>query len=272
MFSPAAQKIINDYFNLPFEGLSGIRCPYYNNSRRRARGQLRGLIGKGTPKEIVEEAVIISKQYRHNIFDKDGFCCLHATHTDSEKNDDIRKFLIDNDLGIDCSGFVSQVLIAHYKETNHIDLAKSFYFWPLNNFWRYLVARLRPVENMSVQVFAKPENTTKIIDGHDIYDWTKLVVGDLIIMLETGPNNKRNHILLVEENDGSIIRYIHSRAWASEGKYGHGISYGEIQMTEPGQNLLSQTWVEHGKQNEENETYLEAKFAKIFEIRRIKIK
>ena len=272
MLSPQAQKIINDYFNLPFEGLTGIRCPYFNNIRRRARGQLRGLIGKGSPEEIVEEAKILSMQYQHNIFDKDGFCCLHAAHTDEEKNNDIRKFLIDNDLGIDCSGLVSQVLVAHFKETQKIDITKKMHFWPLKNFWRYSIAKLRPIENMSVRVIAKPENTKKITDGREPYDWSLLLPGDLVMMFETGPKNKRNHILLIEDNYGSIIKYVHSRAWSSEGKYGHGIARGEIKLTAPGHGLIEQTWEEHGKINDENETFWEARDAKIFEVRRINIK
>ncbi len=271
MLSPRAQKLIDNYFNLPFEGLSGVRCPYFNNIKRRARGQLRGLIGKGTPDEIVEEAKILSTQYRHNIFDKDGFCCIHATHSDEEKNQDIRKFLIDNDLGIDCSGFVSQILIEHYKESKHIDITKNFRFWPIKNLWRWLVSKLRPIENMSVRIIAKNENSEKIVNGLDVSDWSRLEPADLLIMTETGPNNKRNHILLIENNDGSIIKYIHSRAWSSDGKYGHGVSRGEIRITKLGGNLLDQTWEEHGKINNENETFCEARDAKIFEVRRIKI-
>ena len=56
MLSPKAGQIIDKYFNLPFAGVLGVRCPYFNNARRNLRGQLRGLVGKGTPEEIVEEA------------------------------------------------------------------------------------------------------------------------------------------------------------------------------------------------------------------------
>lgn len=269
MLSAKAQKIIYDYFNLPFEGLSGIRCPYFNNARRNMRGQLRGLIGKGTPEEIVEEAKILSSQYQHNIFDKDGYCCVHAAHDDKEKTEDIRKFLIDNGLGVDCSGYVGHILIAHHLEKHGVNIAKKILFWPLKNFWRYLVAKLRPVENMSVRVLAKNENSKKIADGMNQFDWSKIEPADIVIMIETGPNKKRNHILLIEDNEGSIIKYVHARAWSSEGKYGHGVARGEIRITKPGANLLEQTWEEFGKINQENETYREARDAKIFEVRRI---
>lgn len=271
MLSARAEKIINDYFNLPFEGLTGVRCPYFNNARRNMRGQLRGLIGKGTPKEIAEEAQIVSTQYRHNIFDKEGHCCVHATHNDEEKIEDVRKFLIDNGLGIDCSGFVSHVLIEHYKETKGVDITRRFHFWPVKNFWRWLIARLRPVENMSVRVMIKDANTDKIANGREAFDWSRLQPADLVMMMETGPNKKRNHVLLIEDNEGSVIKYAHARAWSVEGKYGHGVARGEIRLTKPNGNLLEQTWEELGKTNEENETYREARDAKVLEVRRIRI-
>jgi hypothetical protein len=63
MLSPGAQQLIHDYLNLPCGTMKGIRCPYINNARLRQRGQLRVLVGKGTPREIIEEANIISTQY-----------------------------------------------------------------------------------------------------------------------------------------------------------------------------------------------------------------
>ena len=80
MLSLKAQKLIDNYLSLPFPGVEGARCPYFNNAKLHARGQLRVLIGKGTPQEIVEEAKIISIQYRAGLFDHDGHCCLHGEH------------------------------------------------------------------------------------------------------------------------------------------------------------------------------------------------
>lgn len=271
MLSPKATQIIEKYFNLPFAGIINIRCPYFNNARQKLRGQLRVLIGKGSPEEIVEEAKILSRQYHHDIFDKNGYCCVHGAHSDDEKAADIRKFLINNDIGIDCSGFVSHILIEHFRETKNVDIAKRFYFWPVKKFWRYIVAKLRPIENMSVRVFTKDENSLKITDGRAIYGWHKLEPGDIIVMIETGPNKKRNHMVLIEDNDMSVIKYVHARAWSSEGRYGHGVSRGQIKITSPDKNLLEQTWEESGKTNHENETFIEARDAKILEVRRLKV-
>ena len=83
MLSPKAQQLIHNYLNLPFKGVNGVRCPYFNNARLKQRGQLRVLVGKGTPGEIAEEAYIISVQKHAGFFEKTGECCLHNQHTGS---------------------------------------------------------------------------------------------------------------------------------------------------------------------------------------------
>ncbi len=271
MLSPAAQKVIHGYLNLPFPGLAHVRCPYFNNTKLRQRGQLRVLVGKGTPQEIVEEAQIISIQYHAGLFDKTGSCCLHNEHTGEPiTSEDIRRFLIEHNLGIECSGFVTQVLRQEYLATKNFDLTKKLEIVSPTKIFRWLIAKLRPVENISVKTYADDRNTIKILDGREGHAYADLQSGDLIIMLETGPGNKRNHIILITENAGRTITYVHARAWNSEGKYDHGITAGKIIITAPEKNLLEQEWLEKECMGEKNETYLEAKQAKILEIRRIK--
>ena len=263
MFAKSAQKILNEYFNLPFDGLLAVRCPYLNNARLKQRAQLRVLVGKGTPREIIEEAKIISIQYHAGLFDKSGHCCLHNEHTGEKISiDEIRKFLVDHNLGIECSGFVTQILRAHYKETAGVDIVRKFFITSPRHFTRWLVSLLRPVENISVRHYADDRNTQKI-------KWTEAQVGDVVVMLETGPQNKRNHILLVTEKTTDTIKYAHAGAWSSEGKYGHGVAAGEIKITNKNGSLLDQQWLELEKTGEQNETYLEAKQAKVLELRRI---
>jgi hypothetical protein len=270
MLSPSAEKTIDKYFALPFDGVENVRCPYFNCSRKNYRGQIRGLIGKGSPEEIVEEAKILSIQYHHGLFDKEGHCCIHGDDCRAGvPAEAIRHFLIDNDIGIDCSGFAAYVLLAHFKEARHVNIAGKFFFWPRKNFIRRLIAKLRPIENMSVKVFAKNENTDKLFDGRGAVDFHKIIPGDIVIMLETGPRKTRNHILVVTACDGTTVEYVHARAWSIEGKYGHGIARGKISVVKPGGNLLEQTWTELEKTNEHNETFWEARDANVLEIRRI---
>ena len=116
MLSSNAENLLNGYFNLPFEGVLGVRCPYYINKRKNTRGQLRVLAGKGSPEEIVEEAKIISIQYHLGFFESGNLGTFNA--------DTIRHFLADHGLGIECSGFVTHILRAHYLETKNIDITK----------------------------------------------------------------------------------------------------------------------------------------------------
>lgn len=263
MLSNSAQKILNDYFNLPFENITGVRCPYLNNAHKKQRAQLRVLVGKGTPHEIVEEAKIISMQYHAGLFDKAGHCCLHNEHTGEKVTaDEIRKFLVDNNLGVECSGFVTQVLRAHFKETIGIDIARKFYITSPRYFLRYLISLLRPVENIGVRRYCDDRNTKEIL-------WHDVQAGDVITVLETGIKNIYNHILLITDKTGDTIKYAHARAWSREGKYGHGVAQGEIKITNPTGKLLDQTWTELSYINEKNETWQEAKRAKILQVRRI---
>lgn len=258
MLSPTAEKMIDSYLNLPFPGVTGVRCPYYNNKRSIVRGQLRVLAGKGSPDEIIEESKIISIQYHLGLFDHEGNC----TTKDKEV---IRKFLVDHNLGIECSGFVTQVLREHFKETKKFDFTKKLFICSPKRFIRYLLTRLRPVESINVLVYADDKNSSAVNDLKD------MKAGDLVIMLETGPQQKRNHILLIKDNDGHTIKYAHARAWSSEGVYGHGVAEGIITLSDPSKDLLAQTWTELGRENGLNETYLEAKNAKTLQVRRLKI-
>jgi hypothetical protein len=260
MLSPVAENLIEKYFNLPFPGVTGVRCPYYIN-RRGARTQLRVLVGKGLPDEIVEESKIISIQYELGLFDKNGRC-------DERGAELIRKFLVDQNIGIECSGFVSHILRAHYLETKKFDITKKLNICPSGKFIRKLICKLRPIENMNVSIFADNSNSSIINTEQSGYD--QVQAGDYIIIMETGPLQKRNHIILIRGVENKIINYVHARAWSSEGKYGHGVTEGKIRIINNNKNLLEQEWIENEKINDQNETYLEAKQAKILELRRLK--
>ncbi len=248
--SREAEKVIEDYLNLPFPQTSGVRCPYFNNARLGQRGQLKVLIGKGTPKEILEEAKIIAIQYKQNIF----------SINDPEL---IRKFLIEHNLGVDCSGFITNVLKAQFSAKGK-NLTKQIFITPKRNIFRWLISRLRPVEQMNVKVYANDKNT-KIIS-----DLKEIDAGDLVVMISTGPNKNHDHILLITETDGNIVKYAHARAWSSEGRYKHGVSTGTITINNPDKGLLDQTWEEKGTLNHANETFWEVKDATVLQIRRLK--
>jgi len=246
MLSNSAKKKITDYLSLPFAHASGVSCPYYNNKQLGQRCQLRALVGKGTPDEIIEEVDIMAKK----------------KNVDLKKlnSEEIKKFLMDNNIGIECSGFVSNVLLEHYKE-KQINFFKKIHI-PTKNIWRKIISKMRPVENINVLTYFNNKNTTEIKNLNDIKS------GDLIILLETKILD-RNHIILIIDKNNDKIEYVHATRWISEGKYNHGVRRGEIKITDKNKGILEQTWIEKGVTNEANETYLEAKESKIIQIRRL---
>jgi hypothetical protein len=184
---------------------------------------------------------------------------------DNSPQQSIRLFLIDNDLGVECSGFVTQILRAHFLENANFDLARKFYKISARRLLRYFIAKLRPVENISVRVWADDRNTEKL------RDWKQAAAGDIIVILEKKLPAVRNHIILITARDGQIIKYAHARAWSSEGRYNHGVSEGEIKIIAPDKGILEQEWRELGKIGVDNETLAEAKSARVVEVRRARV-
>jgi hypothetical protein len=220
----------------------------------------------------MDEAKIISMQYQSGLFCRNGDCSATNGLTGKPFTaDDIRTFLIDHNLGIECSGFVSQVLRAHYRETKKIDFTSKIFIAPWANFFRRLLVAFRPIENVNVAVLANPINSTTVIGGTAGYNYANVSPGDILVMLETGPVKKRNHILLITNFASNVIDYVHARAWTSEGRYGHGVSRGTITITNPGEPLTAQRWEEKNETGDKNETLTEAKQAKVLEIKRLKV-
>jgi hypothetical protein len=260
MISPQSQKIIDQYFNLPFGELKNVRCPYFNNTRIKQKAQLRALIGKGTPEEIVEEAKILAKQYGEDYLIKDSLTAKEAMD-----------FLAKHNLGIDCSGFVSHVLTVHFKESKNINLTKNIHFGK-NNLFRKIIIKFRPLENMSVLIYTNNKNTDLIGNGKEPMNYNNIQAGDLIIMLEMEKFKNQNHILLITENKNCIIKYTHSRQWQNETPTDSGVYFGEIKITKPQENLLAQEWMEKGLTGKDNQTLeLKAKSSRVLEIRRIRL-
>lgn len=272
MLSSSALNVIQNYFNLPCVGVSGVRCPYFNNARQKRRGELRALVGKGTPEEIIDEAHILSIQYKAGVFGDQKHECLCALHSSQKRSaEDVRRFLIEHNLGIECSGFVTHVLSAHIKETTKINLLKNLFITPKKRFLRYLISRLRPVENIDVTVYANDRNTTLIASKTAGWHYADVRAGDIITILKTGPRKTRNHIMLITEASADNISYVHARAWPSEGEFGHGVAAGEIRITHPNEPLAEQLFSERGIEGERNETWREIADAETVEIRRLKL-
>jgi hypothetical protein len=213
--STHAFSVIDQYMNFTV-GTAVTGVPYFNNKTVGARAALRATIGKGSTKDIFEETDIILKR-KH----------IEAGTLTSET---LKKLFVDNNIGIDCSGFAYHVL----KKTNY-----SFPY--AGGFFRRQIAKFNPVKNINVKTFAHASNSTPI-------PLRNVEPGDIITMVGNG-DASRNHIVIIDQieyqNDiPSVIHYVHSMAWPSDGQYGHGFHSGKIEIINIEKPLTDQIWSE----------------------------
>jgi len=253
ILSAPALKIINNYLHLPFSERE-LNCPYLNNRHTNIRAGLRALVGKGSVEDIMEEAMIISLREK----------------IDLKKLDDeqLKKFLVDNGLGVDCSGFFYHVMDAELRARGSGPIRKHLKFPYIKNPLRRLLAIFRPAEHAGARTLGHPANAVEI-------DLKNIMPGDFILMLETGQKHNFNHLLLIHqvdyaENLPRIIHYVHSFAWSSEGQYGHGVRTGKIEIIEAGEGLLEQKWIEKEQTDKNNETFKHARMAREFNLKRLR--
>lgn len=252
--SRTAEQIISSYQNLPF-GDSSCSCPYFNNEKTNMRASLRVLIGKGTPQEIIDEAELIALKEKTSLSQK--------------SSQEIKKFLVDHKLGIDCSGFVYHVLEAEFRERFNTSLKSVLVFPYATSFLRRLIASWRPIENTNVKTFAHERNSINV-------DLSAVEPGDLIVLCcAKEPSHHPDHVVLVEKveyNDTSHVQnihYVHSFQWSTDGLYNHGIKQGSITITDPKQSIINQHWTEQDQIGEKNQTWVHFRDAKQVLIRRI---
>lgn len=246
--SQPAIEIINSYLKLPFPN-HNVTCPYFNNRRIKLRGGLRAVVGKGNPEDIVEETMIVSLREKVDL----------NKLSDAE----LKKFLVDNKIGIDCSGLAYHILDAemkaHGKKSLHQVLKRPWFKNPI----RKLLVKLRPIENTGVGTFNHEANSVEI-------NLKDIQPGDMIIMMGAGPKHDYNHVLLAHSviarsdsdeaipmKDGiatpstssrarndMVIHYTHSFQYPTDGLYNHGVRQESITITDLNKNILEQNWSE----------------------------
>ena len=274
LLSKPALETIDQYLHFKV-GTAECAVPYFNNKHNRQRAGLRAAVGKGSPKEIFDEVEILGLKEKIKV--------------ETWIDDSLKKFMCDQNIGIDCSGLAYYILQAENKARGKGSMDRHLTF-PNRNLFRRLAAKFRPVENADVLTFSNEKNSMSI-------DMQKIEPGDFITMTanqETGQENKnkdkknnfqedasrqnksdeRNHIVVIHQVDyqnfvPTIIHYTHSIAWPDDGQYGHGVRQGVIEILELTKELLDQKWIEKGKTGTENPTYLRAKISKT-EMRRLK--
>ncbi len=249
---PRTQNVLKHYQAIGI-GNTTVRCPYFNNKKTNIRGALRVLIGKGSPDDIEEEALLIALREKIDLRQLDAV--------------QAKRFLVDHSIGVDCSAFAYYMLEAEVAAQKKKPLKKILHF-PFARGLRRIIAACRPVENVNVKTLAHPKNSVDISFSH-------AQVGDMICMIGTGKDHTLDHVLIiteVETQGDSVVRiaYAHSLNWSTDGKYDTGIRLGEIQIHNANAGLQEQTWQESNKTDTENETLFRAKTATHLSIRRLK--
>jgi hypothetical protein len=255
--SKPALETIDRYLNFKV-GAAVCSVPYFNNKTSRSKVALRAYKGKGSPKDILDEAETVLAKNRVDL--------------NSLSDEDLKKFLVDNNLGIECSGFAYHVLEAECQSQGFGHLKNHLAFVNCKGIFGKAVCSLRPAENCDVATFASNENSRAIT-------LKEVQPGDIITMTNsqdvTHPG-ERNHILVVHEvaYNNSIpvkISYTHSAAYPEDGVYGTGIRQGYIEIVSDDHSGSEAKWVENGLEGAANHLHLRAQRSKM-EVRRLKWK
>jgi len=229
-FPLKTRQLINHYFNLKI-GPHQIVCPYFQNITRKRAAPV--YAGKGLPEEIEKEAKKIFRQE-------------FLAQVDSQQ---LRLYLIQADLGIDCSGLATNILASFLKEKGLKPIQQAFKYPSVNPF-RQLIFQLRPRSNLSAFILTHPLNTTLVKDLNQVRP------GDLLKI-------SHHHVALVTEveidkqKEITSFRYLHS---TSDYLDQQGVRQGKIILSQKGKPLEKQKWLERYRgKNWLREDFLKAK-------------
>ncbi|MDD3648048.1 MAG: hypothetical protein PHS44_06150, partial [Candidatus Dojkabacteria bacterium] len=178
---PEVKDFVREYFNLKLNG-KNVRCPYYINIKKyRQRMNLRVLIGKGSPEEIVQESLIFEK--------------LRGIDFSNMTVDSIRDFLVKRRIGVDCSGFVVQIL-DYWLRSQKKGHLWNYLAFPKQNIYRKIARLLRPVENIAAVYL------TGDLNSEQVKDFNLITPGDLIrtkIAKRASDLLDQFHVMLISE-------------------------------------------------------------------------
>jgi hypothetical protein len=250
--SKPALEILEKYLHFRV-GSASCAVPYFNNKTVKTRAALRTYVGKGSPDDIKEEleSIVIKSKI----------------DTRALTDETLKKLLIDNGLGVECSGFCYHILDTESHARNFGTISKRITFINCSGFVGQIRCSIRPAENCDVETFADNTNS-RTIPIRDISP------GDIITMRPTQNSKERDHILLVRqvEYENSIptkIFYSHSVAYPEDGVYGTGVRNGYIEIVNPDLPITEATWKEENKKDSQNLLFIRANRSKT-EIRRLK--
>lgn len=224
LIHPIIANYVQKYFELPFYR-KRVCAPYFINTKRRK--DLRALVGKGTPEEMVLETKVWAQ--------------VKGVNLKTASDEEIRDLMLKVGIGIDCSGLIVHTLNYYYQSTNQRSLYRRLIYD--NYSLRAILARLfRPVENVSANTLTADENCERIAIN-DVRP------GDFI----RGVGKQRNayHIALVTKvNTRTIvgqeivyhIEYVHSHRGYEKA---NGVRRGVVEVRDPFGTILDQDWIDN---------------------------
>ncbi len=264
LLSPAALQTMDNYEHFRV-GTATCNIPYFNNRRSGLRAALPALVGKGSPKEIYEELEILTVREKIALTDF--------------TNTALKQYLVDHNIGIDCSGLAYFILDEESRSRGKGTLDRHLSFPYSKGLVSKVAAWLHPVKNADTRTFAHNKNSRAIAlkDAEP---------GDIITMTMTesettsasnsngASSDERDHILVIHQIEyqnfvPTVLHYINSIAWPSDGMVGHGVRQGTIEITDISKPLIEQVWVEKGLVDTAHYTHMRAK-ASLTELRRLK--
>ena len=178
----AGQKVVDSYLNMSIAN-KAIACPYYTNLKRE-KAALKVFLGKGSAQEIINEVKFVSQKED-----------VDLVRFSEEK---LYRFMVEHNLGIDCSGLAVHILKAVHKEKNINLFEKIKIVSFFKNPWRRLVSQLRPIENIGVRVLANDKNSFLLKSFNDVLPC------DLIIRT----NLRHVYLVTKTEKENGIIKKI----------------------------------------------------------------
>lgn len=240
--SDKALSVIDQYKNFRV-GTAVCSVPYYNNRVGGARAKLRALIGKGSPKDIFDE---VESQALSEKIDIEKFT-----------SESLKRFLIEKDIGIDCSGLAYYILNAESQSLGKGSLDKHISFVLCKGIISKIRCKIRPAENADTATFAHQKNS-------EIVNLKDSKPGDIITMSGNMENKERDHMLVIHQIEyqnftPTTLHYTHAIAWPTDGEYGHGVRQGVIEITDINKNIVEQRWIEKDKTGDENYTFTRAR-------------
>ena len=250
--SQLAFDVIDAYQHLKI-GAAETGTPYFNNKTTRARMTFRVYIGKGSPRDVHEELQTVMVK--------------HHIAKDATTGEMLKKLLVDENIGIDCSAYAYYILDAEsrYRGLGHIN--RRLKFVRSNGPLGRMRAYLRPVENCDVRTFMNDANSRpiKLVDAEP---------GDFVSMTDGPEGPERDHILIVSgvqrtESGMTKIDYTHAVAYPEDGRFNTGIKFGTIEIASPDKPLTEQSWSESGS-SDKAETILSRARKSKTDLRRLK--